>query len=213
MQIKICGVNSPAAFDAAAAAGADFVGFVFCAASPRQVSPGQAAALSARRKGGPGRVGLFVDPRDADIQATLAQLPLDALQLYAPTRRAAELRARFGLPVWRAVPVRSAGDLPNAAEAADALIIEPAPPEGAARPGGNAVQLDWGMLRQWRAPCPWFLAGGLTPENVGAAIAASAAAAVDVSSGVEAAPGHKDPARIAAFIAAARLSPTASAGL
>jgi phosphoribosylanthranilate isomerase len=115
-----------------------------------------------------------------------------------------DLRARFGVPVWRAVGVAGQGDLPAGADGADGFVVEPKPPRGATRPGGNAVALDWSMLAGWRAPAPWLLAGGLSPDNVAEAIAASGAAAVDVSSGVESRPGVKDAALIRAFVAAAR---------
>lgn len=202
--VKICGVNTPASFDAAHAAGADWVGFQFFARSPRYVVPHQAAALSARLEGGPARVGLFVEPDDEDIEDVLDTLRLDALQLYAPAERVRDIRARFGVPVWRAVGIAASGDLPTDAQGADALVIEPRPAPDATRPGGNGTRLDWAITARWRSPAPWLLAGGLTPANLAAAIAASGAAAVDVSSGVETAPGVKDPALIAAFVAAAR---------
>jgi phosphoribosylanthranilate isomerase len=202
--VKICGVNDAAAFDTAVAAGADFVGFAFYGASPRCVTPAQAAALSSRHKGGPRRVGLFVAPEADEIAAVLAAMKLDVLQLYVPAARAATLRTRFGLPVWRAVGVSARTDLPHDAGGADRLLIEAKAPAAASRPGGNAVAFDWSLLSGWTAPCPWVLAGGLTPDNVAAAIRATGAPAVDVSSGVERAPGVKDPALIRAFIAAAR---------
>jgi phosphoribosylanthranilate isomerase len=202
--VKICGVNSAAAIDAAAAAGADWVGFVFFPASPRFVAPETAARLAARQANGPRCVGLFVDPDDAAVATALAAMPLDAMQLYATPERAAALRRRFGVPVWRAIAVASAADLPASAEGADVLLLEGAPPAGADRPGGNARRFDWALLRGWAAPRPWVLAGGLDPANVAAAIRASGAACVDVSSGVERAPGQKDPALIRAFVAAAR---------
>lgn len=204
IRVKICGLNDAAGVDAAVAAGADWLGFVFFARSPRAVTGPQAAALSARHAGGPGRVGLFVDPSDAQIADVLAGVRLDILQLYVDAARAAAVRARFALPVWRAVGVTQGADLPAAAQGADGFIVEPKPPPGATRPGGNAVALEWSLLRGWRAPAPWILAGGLTPENVAEAIRAAGASAVDVSSGVERSPGVKDPARIAAFVAAAR---------
>jgi phosphoribosylanthranilate isomerase len=204
IRVKICGLNSAEAFDTAVEAGADCVGFVFFPRSPRAVTPAQAAALSARHPGGPRRVGLFVEPDEDDIAAALAALKLDALQLYVPPARAAELRARFGVPVWRAVPVVARTDLPASAEGADAFLVEPKPAPDATQPGGNATALDWSVLAGWQAPLPWWLAGGLTPENVAEAIRLSGATAVDVSSGVESQRGVKDPARIRAFIAAAR---------
>jgi phosphoribosylanthranilate isomerase len=204
IRVKICGLNDPGAVEAAAAAGADWLGFVFFPPSPRNVSPAQAAALSARVPAGPGRVGLFVDPSDEDVARVLDALQLDALQLYVGAERARELRERFGIPVWRAVGVSSAPDLPVAADGADAVLIEAKPPEGATRPGGNAARFDWELLSGWIAPAPWVLAGGLDPSNVAEAIRVSGAQAVDVSSGVERAKGVKDLALIRAFITAAR---------
>jgi phosphoribosylanthranilate isomerase len=201
--VKICGINDAAGFDAAVAAGADWIGFVFFPPSPRFVTPPRAAALSARA-GGPRRVGLFVDPSDADIQAALAALPLDVLQVHAPSARAAELRSRFGIPIWRAIGVAERGDLPGAEPGIDAHLIDAKPPPGATRPGGNAISFDWTLTSGWEAKLPWLLAGGLTPDNVAMAIAASEANAVDVSSGVERAKGVKDPALIAAFVATAK---------
>ncbi len=202
-RVKICGINSEAAFDAAVAAGADWLGFVFFPPSPRAISAERAAGLSARAPGGPLRVGLFVRPNPAEIAAVLAALPLDILQIHGPAEQARAVRARFGKPVWRAVGIASAADLPVDAEGADALLLDASPPRGATRPGGNARPFDWTLLRGWRPPAPWLLAGGLTPETVAAAIAATGASAVDVSSGVERRPGEKDPALIRAFIAAA----------
>lgn len=204
IKVKICGINSPEAFDAAVDAGADWVGFVFFDRSPRCVTPRTAAALSARHNGGPLRVGLFVEPEDREIVAALDRVALDILQLYAGAERVAAVAAHFGLPVWRSVPVADRNDLPAACGPAAAILVEPRPPQGATRPGGNATALDWRMLLGWSPPFPWLLAGGLTPENVPQAIAESGAAAVDVSSGVETSPGVKAAARIGAFIRAAR---------
>lgn len=206
-RIKICGLNDAAGFDAAVAARADYIGLNFFPPSPRYVSPAQAAALSARHPGGPLRVGLFVKPEDAEIAAALSALHLDMLQLYVTAPRAREIRARFGLPVWRAVGVTTPADLPQDAEGADGLLVEPKAPADATRPGGNAISLDWSLLDGWRAPCDWMLAGGLTPANVAAAIKATGAPCVDVASGVERARGVKDPDLIAAFAAAARQPP------
>jgi phosphoribosylanthranilate isomerase len=250
VRVKICGINDPAAFDTAVAAGADYVGFVFFPPSPRNVTPAQAAALSARHPaagppaghpagglsgrhdgaglsaghpaaalsaqrpapalstphiGGPLRVGLFVGPTAAAIEAVLAAIPLDVLQVYGPVDVPA-LRARFGLPVWHAIGVDAAADLPREAGGADALVLEAKPPPAATRPGGNATRFDWSLLRDWTAPAPWVLAGGLTPDNVTEAIRATGATTVDVSSGVEIARGVKDPALIRQFINLARAS-------
>lgn len=201
MRVKICGIADATGREAARAAAADWIGFLFFPRSPRVVTPARAAALAG--EGGPARVGLFVDPTDAEVAAALAALRLDALQLYAPAERVAAIRARFGVPVWHALGVGSARELPETTEA-DALVVEAKPPPGADRPGGNAARLDWSILAGWRAPAPWLLAGGLTPDNVRVAIAQSGATAVDVSSGVESAPGVKDPALVHAFVTAAR---------
>jgi phosphoribosylanthranilate isomerase len=201
-RVKICGINTPDAFDAAIEAGANWVGFNFFPPSPRYVTPQRAAALSARSPGGPLRVGLFVEPTPGMIAATLDIVRLDILQLYG----VADLSAmtRFGPLIWRAVGVATADDLPIVAGDADALVVEAKSPPDASRPGGNAMRFDWSLLRGWTAPLPWILAGGLTAANVAEAIRISRAEAVDVSSGVEAKPGKKDPALIRAFIAAAR---------
>ncbi len=200
MRVKICGVRTAEALDAAA--GADWVGFVFFARSPRCVTGGEVAALLEGRAA-PRRVGLFVEPRDEEVRAVLGQVGLDVLQVYASEARVAELRALSGLEVWRAVGVAGVGDLPGES-GADGLVVESRAPAGAGRPGGNGVAVDWGLLRGWAAPAPWLLAGGLHAGNVAEAVAASGAVAVDVSSGVERAPGVKDAAMIQAFIEAAR---------
>ena len=203
VRVKICGINDAAAFDAAVAAGADYVGLVFFPPSPRYVTPAQAAALSARHPGGPLRVGLFVDPTAEAIAAALDAVWLDVLQLYGRLDFPG-LRVRFGRPVWRGVGVDTEADLPRDAGGADALVLEAKPPPAATRPGGNATRFDWSLLRDWTAPAPWILAGGLTPDNVVEAIRATGATTVDVSSGVERERGVKDPTLIQAFIANAR---------
>lgn len=203
VRVKICGINSPDAFDAAVDAGADWLGFAFFPPSPRFVTPTTAAALSARYPGGPLRVGLFVDPTAEAIARALATMPLDILQLYG-TIDVAALRTRFGRPIWRAVGIGVAADLPHDAGGADALVLEAKPPPHATRPGGNATAFNWSLLRGWAAPAPWILAGGLTPDNVTEAIRATGATAVDVSSGVESVRGVKDPMLIRTFIANAR---------
>ncbi len=203
MRVKICGINDAAAFDAAADAGADWIGFVFAPASPRAVTAAQAAALSARLHGGPARVGLFVDPDDDTMNRVLDTLPLDALQLYAPPGRCAAIATRSGLPVWRSIPITTHADLPQTPDA-DAWVIEPRPPAGAARPGGLGRAMDWTLLRGWHTHHPWLLAGGLNPTNVAQAIAQSGARAVDVSSGVESRPGVKEAQMIREFISQAK---------
>ncbi len=201
-RIKICGISTPDAYEAAHTA--DYIGFVFFPPSPRFVTPVRAAALAT----GPAvHVGLFVDPTDAQVAETIDAFDLDILQLVAAPARVAAIRAAFGRPVWRAVGVHAASDLPAAMDA-DALLLDARPPPGATRPGGNAVAFDWSLLAGWHAPGPWLLAGGLHPGNVAAATAATGAPAVDVSSGVERAPGVKDPALIEAFLRAARRPPS-----
>ena len=203
--IKICGINSDAAFDAAVEAGADFVGFVFFPASPRFITPVEAAMFSARHKGAvPKRVGLFVNPSFDEVEATLREISLDILQVHANPTLVATLRDRFGRPVWRQLGVSTEADFPDAHEVADGFVVEAKPPAGATRPGGNAVQADWKLLATFRPAKPWLLAGGLRPDNVAEALRVTGAPGVDVSSGVETAPGQKSPELIRAFIAAAR---------
>ena len=211
VKVKICGITTAEGMNATIAAGADWVGFNFFAASPRHITPTVAATLAAR-PGVPATVGLFVGPTDAEIAAILAVVRLDVLQIYADAPRAAEIRTRFNRPgrgplVWRAIGVATPADLPRDAQGVDGFIIEAKSPPGATRPGGNAVAFDWSILAnggdcRWQAPAPWLLAGGLTPDNVGAAIRGTGAPGVDVSSGVERQKGVKDAALIAAFAAA-----------
>ena len=199
VRIKICGLREPAGWDAAVEAGADWLGLVFFPCSPRFVTAAEAARLAARGTGGAGLVGLFVAPfGHDDVRAVLDAVPLAALQIYGASGE------RFGVPVWRAVGISTREDLPATAAGAGRLVIEAKPPAGATRPGGNAARFDWSMLRGWQAPAPWTLGGGLTPENVADAIRVTGAQAVDVSSGVEAAPGVKNPALVRAFIRAVR---------
>lgn len=204
-RVKICGISTPEGFDAAAEAGADWIGLNFFLPSPRAVTPERAAELSARVPGKPARVGLFVDPADDDVARALGALPLDALQVHAGAERAAVLRARFGVPVWHVIGGADRNDLPAAAPGVDALLLDAKPPAGAVLPGGNARAFDWTLLRGWTAPAPWLLAGGLTSANVSEAIRLSGATAVDVSSGVERARGVKDAGLIHAFVRAARV--------
>ncbi len=202
--VKICGIKDPVAFDTAVEAGADWIGFNFFPPSPRFVTPQAAAELSARMTGGPTRVGLFVEPDDAAIADVLSRVRLDILQIYGAHDRLKVIRQNSGLPIWRAVGVSNASDLPTSGLEADRLLLEAKPPAGADRPGGNATTFDWDVLRGWTAPAPWILAGGLTPDNIATAIRQTGASAVDVSSGVESRKGVKDPALIRAFVAAAK---------
>jgi phosphoribosylanthranilate isomerase len=202
VQVKICGITTPAAFDACIEAAVDWIGFNFYPPSPRYITPPAAASLSARNPGGPKRVGLFVKPTEAEVADVLAAVPLDILQIYAGPDSVASLRATFGRPIWRSIGVRSSSDLPQSDDA-DGLVVE-APANPGIRPGGNARTFDWTILHGWVAPKPWLLAGGLNATNVGTALAATHAPAVDVSSGVERAPGEKSPELIRAFVTAAR---------
>ncbi|MBC7137636.1 MAG: phosphoribosylanthranilate isomerase [Defluviimonas sp.] len=207
-RVKICGLTEAAHVDAAARAGAAYMGFVFFPRSPRHLTLPQAAALALRVPVGVARVGLVVDADDATLEAILREVPLDMLQLHGheSPARVADLRARFGLPVMKAVGVADAADLAAIADhagVADQILIDAKPPKGTALPGGNGLAFDWRLIagRAWQRP--WMLAGGLTPQNVAEAVRLTGARQVDVSSGVESAPGIKDPAAIAAFIAAA----------
>lgn len=209
MLVKICGIKDTAALEAARQAGADMVGFVFFPPSPRAVTANQAGELARSYRNGPKRVGLFVDPDDAMLAATLAEVPLDILQLqgHETPARAGDIRARFGKPVMKALGIASKADLahlPEYADQVDYFLLDARPPPGSALPGGNAQAFDWALMKGEKPPRPWLLAGGLTPANVVQAITTSGAPGVDVSSGVERARGVKDPAAIAAFIAAAK---------
>ncbi|MBB3900120.1 phosphoribosylanthranilate isomerase [Roseococcus suduntuyensis] len=207
--VKVCGIATPEALAAAASAGADEVGFVFFPASPRALTPEQAGALSATLEGGPGRVGLFVDPTDEELAETLAAVPLDTIQLHGEETpaRVAEIRARFRRPVMKALGIATEADLaaiPPHAAVADRLLLDAKAPPGAALPGGNAQPFEWRLVRGLAVGRPWLLAGGLTPGNVAEAIATAGAPGVDASSGLERERGVKDSALVAAFVKAAR---------
>jgi phosphoribosylanthranilate isomerase len=209
IRVKICGLREAAHVDAAVRAGAAYVGFVFFPKSPRNIAPAAAAALAARVPPGVAKVGLTVDIDDAALDALVAAVPLDMLQLHGQESpdRVQAVRARHGLPVMKAVGIAGEADLPalaTYARVADQLLVDAKPSPGAALPGGNAVPFDWRLIAARRWPCPWMLAGGLTPENVAEAIRLTGARQVDVSSGVERAPGVKDEALIVDFIRAAR---------
>jgi len=208
VQVKICGLTRPQDLDAVVAARAAYAGFVFFAKSPRALSPAQARALTLAAPPGLARIGLFVDAADALIDAVLAEAPLDMLQLHGheSPKRLVDLRARHGLPIIKAVGVAGAEDLPALStygRVADMLLVDAKPPRDAVLPGGNGLSFDWRLIAGRRWPVPWMLAGGLDAGNVADAIALTGARQVDVSSGVESAPGVKDPAKIAAFCAAA----------
>ncbi|HEX4112970.1 MAG TPA: phosphoribosylanthranilate isomerase [Stellaceae bacterium] len=206
---KICGLNDEAAIAAAVAGDAAFVGFVFYPPSPRNVSPQRAKALTAAVPAGVTRVGLFVDADDAAI-ANALMAPLDLLQFHGAEtpERVADAKRRFGLPVMKAIPVAAAEDVAIADRylgIADRLLFDAKPPRERtdALPGGNGLAFDWRLVGARTWPVPWMLSGGLTAGNLAEAVATTHAVAVDVSSGVEGRPGHKDPAKIAAFLSKA----------
>lgn len=207
--VKICGLTSAAAVDAAADAGAVFGGLVFHRRSPRFVAPEAARALAAQMRGRLKLVALVADLGDAELDAIMRDVRPEFLQLHGAedVARTAAIRARFGLPVIKALAVAESADLAVAAEfekVADMLLFDARAPEGADRRGGHGAAFDWKILSGRSFVKPWFLAGGLTPDNVARAIQLSGAGLVDVSSGVESAPGVKDANRIAAFVAATR---------
>ena len=207
--IKICGLKTPETLEAAIAAGADWVGFVFFAKSPRNVSLDEAKAFGQIVGSRAKKVALSVDADDAALADIEKALKPDFHQLHGheTSARVAAIRAKFGRPVIKAIGIAEAGDLEAARAyetAADWLLLDAKPPKNAALPGGNGLTFDWQLLAGLDLEKPFMVSGGLDPSNVGEAIATSHPAGVDVSSGVETAPGVKDPAKIRAFIEAAR---------
>ncbi|MBO0734834.1 MAG: phosphoribosylanthranilate isomerase [Methylocapsa sp.] len=209
--VKICGLTSEEALDAAIAHGADMAGFIVHEKSPRHISLGLAARLGRRAGARICKVLLTVDAGDALLSAAIAALDPAALQLHGAETagRVGAIRARFGLPVIKAIGIGSADDLALIAQfetVADLLLLDAKPGPQARTLGGTGKSFDWGILAGTRVAKPWLLAGGLDAANVGSALARTGARGVDVSSGVEGALGIKDGAKIAAFIAAARLA-------
>ncbi|MFA7596945.1 MAG: phosphoribosylanthranilate isomerase [Novosphingobium sp.] len=207
-EIKICGITTAEALEAVITAQARHAGFVFYPPSPRHLTPSEAAKLAARAGTRIGKVGLFVDADDLEIAEAVHAARLDAIQLHGneTPERAARIKARFGKPVWKALPVACAADVDRALayrEAADLILFDAKTPKGAL-PGGMGLAFDWSLLGGYRAAVNWGLAGGLNPENVADAIRITGTPLVDTSSGVESAPGVKDLDRIAAFCRAAR---------
>jgi phosphoribosylanthranilate isomerase len=207
--VKICGLSTPLTLDAALDAGADMVGFVFFSKSPRHIDWATARALGRQARGRATIGALSVDADDDTLKRIVDALAPDLMQLHgsespARVKEIGELCAR---PTMKAIGVAARGDLAQAEPyegVASYLLIDAKPPKGAALPGGNGRPFDWSLTREFRPSIPWLLSGGLDPDTVEAAIALSGARGVDVSSGVESAPGVKDPARIRAFVAAAR---------
>lgn len=207
--IKICGLTTPEALDAAIGAGADMAGFVVFPPSPRHVDLAPGRALAAQAKGRLQRVALAVDADDALLAEIVAALDPEILQLHGTEtpERVAAVRARFGRPVMKALGIAEAADLarvPAYAAVADRILFDARPPRGATRPGGLGQAFDWTLLQGLDPGLPYMLSGGLDPANVGEALRITRAPAVDVSSGVERAPGEKDSGRIADFVRAAR---------
>ncbi|TWT09968.1 phosphoribosylanthranilate isomerase [Reyranella sp. CPCC 100927] len=201
VEVKICGVKTTEALEAAARGGAAYVGFNVYRPSPRYVSPEQAAALSQHVPLGMKSAVVTVDADDALFEEIFRLFVPDLIQLHGkePPRRAADLKARWKTPIIRAVPIATAEDFDTVRAhegVADYFLFDAAPPTGAALPGGNAATFDWTLLPGQSVATPWFLAGGLNATNVRQAITLSGAVRVDLSSAVERAPGEKDPAMI-----------------
>ncbi len=206
--VKICGLTAPDHVRAAADAGARYVGFVFFQKSPRHLGIDEAASLAQLVPAGVAKVALTVNATDAELDRVVASVPLDMLQLHGKEtpQRVSEVRDRFGLPVMKAIGIAEAEDLSAIdlySEVADQLLIDAKPPRTSELPGGNGLAFDWRLLagrKYWQKP--WMLAGGLTPDNVAEAIRMTGAKQVDVSSGVESAPGVKDAIKISEFVSA-----------
>jgi len=214
--VKICGLKTPEALDVALESGADMVGFVFFAPSPRNLALEAARALGSRVQDRAGKVALTVDASDETLTAIVEALKPDMLQLHGiePPERVTELRKRFGLPVMKALPVAERKDLARVdlyKKVADRLIFDARAPQDATRPGGLGMPFDWNLLKGIDPGIPFMLSGGLDAGNVAEALRITRAPGVDVSSGVERAPGEKDPDKIRAFIRAARAADAALA--
>lgn len=208
-KVKICGLKTEAALEAALAGGADYVGMVFFAPSPRSIDPAAAATLAAKARGKASIVALLVDPEDALVDAVIRAAAPDMLQLHGDEtpERAVDIRRRWDRPVIKAIKVATAADARlalNYRAMADMILFDARPPDGADRPGGHGAPFDWSVLSGVKEHVPFMLSGGLTADNVADAIRATRAAIVDVSSGVETSPGVKDPALIQRFLQAAK---------
>lgn len=210
ISVKICGLRTAEEVTAVADAGASYCGFTFFEKSPRSVKLSDARDLALGAPVGLAKVALTVNADDAFLDALTSQVPLDMLQLHGsePPERVTEVKARYGLPVMKAVGVAEADDL-AALESyfpvADQILVDAKPPKGGELPGGNGLTFDWRLIAGRRWPVPWMLAGGLTPDNVAEAIKMTGAKQVDVASGVESAPGVKDLDLVRGFAAAAQV--------
>jgi phosphoribosylanthranilate isomerase len=208
-KVKICGLTTEAALEAALAAGADYVGLVFFPPSPRNLTPEGAKPLAARARGRARIVALMVDPDDALIDAVVASVDPDLLQLHGEEspQRVAEVRRRWAKPVMKAVKVETAHDAEAALRyrgVADLILFDARPPRDSPLPGGNGLPFDWRALAGVKHNVAYMLSGGLTPDNVAEAIRVTGAAIVDVSSGVEVRPGEKNPQLIRRFLREAK---------
>ena len=209
VSVKICGLATVDDVRACADAGANYMGLVFFEKSPRNIIIPAARELALAAPLGLAKVALVVNPSDAELDAITATVPLDMLQLHGreTPERVAEVKARYGLPVMKAVGIADGDDLPKLESyfgVADQILVDAKPPKGGELPGGNGLSFDWRLIAGRRWPCPWMLAGGLTPENVAAAVKMTGAKQVDVSSGVEDAPGQKNAELIQKFVQSSR---------
>ncbi|NCX07897.1 MAG: phosphoribosylanthranilate isomerase [Rhodobacteraceae bacterium] len=209
VSVKICGLATVDDVRACADADANYMGLVFFEKSPRNITIPAARELALAAPLGLAKVALVVNPSDAELDAITATVPLDMLQLHGreTPERVAEVKARYGLPVMKAVGIADGDDLPKLESyfgVADQILVDAKPPKGGELPGGNGLSFDWRLIAGRRWPCPWMLAGGLTPENVAEAVKMTGAKQVDVSSGVEDAPGQKNAELIQKFVQSSR---------
>ena len=209
VSVKICGISTVDDVRACAGAGANYMGLVFFEKSPRNITIPAARDLALAAPMGLAKVALVVNPSDAELDAIAGTVPLDMIQLHGreTPERVAEVKARYGLPVMKAVGIADANDLPKLESyfgVADQILVDAKPPKGGELPGGNGLSFDWRLIAGRRWPCPWMLAGGLTPENVAEAVKMTGAKQVDVSSGVEDATDQKNAELIQKFVQSSR---------
>jgi phosphoribosylanthranilate isomerase len=210
VSVKICGISTVDDVRACAGAGANYMGLVFFEKSPRNITIPAARDLALAAPVGLAKVALVVNPSDAELDAIAGTVPLDMIQLHGreTPERVAEVKARYGLPVMKAVGIADANDLPKLESyfgVADQILVDAKPPKGGELPGGNGLSFDWRLIAGRRWPCPWMLAGGLTPENVAEAVKMTGTKQVDVSSGIEDAPGQKNAELIQKFVQSSRV--------
>jgi phosphoribosylanthranilate isomerase len=209
IDVKICGLTTAEAIEAAAEAGAAYAGFVFFEASPRNVIPREAPALVKHVPKGMKRVGVFVEPSDSLLERAIVAGRLDIIQLHGDERpeRLKSLKARHKVEIWKAIPVSTASDLERAKryrDDANLILFDARTPKASRLPGGMGIAFDWKLLNKFKHKAPWGLSGGLNADNVAEALAITGTTMLDVSSGVESEPGIKDPAKISAFMEAVK---------